>query len=68
CAKKTCRRILPHIPAICFPIIAFRSGWVRIGLAASKLANLPSFLCLSQESSRRVSTRREESFQPKDLG
>ncbi|TKT56675.1 hypothetical protein YA62_023205 [Agrobacterium sp. LC34] len=28
----------------------------------------PSFLCLSQESSRRASARREGSFQPKDLG
>ncbi|RVT74767.1 hypothetical protein EM858_16675 [Agrobacterium sp. CNPSo 2736] len=28
----------------------------------------PSFLCLSQESSRRASARRRESFQPKDLG
>ncbi|TRB31414.1 hypothetical protein EXN51_04540 [Agrobacterium fabrum] len=28
----------------------------------------PSFLCLSQESSRRASAWREESFQPKDLG
>ncbi|QRM58964.1 hypothetical protein F3P66_05585 [Agrobacterium fabrum] len=27
----------------------------------------PSFLCSSQESSRRASARREESFQPKDL-
>ncbi|OOO29777.1 hypothetical protein BTE54_16370 [Agrobacterium sp. YIC 4121] len=27
-----------------------------------------SFLCLSQESSRRASARRGESFQPKDLG
>jgi len=25
-------------------------------------------LCLSQESSRRASARREKSFQPKDLG
>ncbi|OOO35653.1 hypothetical protein BS628_15430 [Agrobacterium radiobacter] len=31
-------------------------------------ASHPSFLCLSQESSRRASARREESFQPKDLG
>ncbi|CUX20573.1 conserved hypothetical protein [Agrobacterium genomosp. 13 str. CFBP 6927] len=30
--------------------------------------NPPSFLCLSQESSRRTSVRREEPFQPKDLG
>ncbi|OOO19620.1 hypothetical protein BS627_16670 [Agrobacterium salinitolerans] len=29
---------------------------------------LPSFLCSSQESSRRASAWREESFQPKDLG
>ncbi|RFB93490.1 hypothetical protein B5K11_13205 [Rhizobium leguminosarum bv. trifolii] len=28
----------------------------------------PSFLCLSQESSRRASARREQFFQPKDLG
>ncbi|OVE92429.1 hypothetical protein B7W89_08805 [Agrobacterium tumefaciens] len=28
----------------------------------------PSFLCLSQESSRRASARRKEFFQPKDLG
>ncbi|KAA3512366.1 hypothetical protein DXM21_12645 [Agrobacterium rosae] len=28
----------------------------------------PSFLCLSQESSRRASARQRESFQPKDLG
>ncbi|PZP46256.1 MAG: hypothetical protein DI595_18010 [Agrobacterium fabrum] len=28
----------------------------------------PSFLCSSQESSRRASARREDSFQPKDLG
>ncbi|RUL98721.1 hypothetical protein EFR84_27705 [Rhizobium chutanense] len=28
----------------------------------------PSFLCSSQESSRRASARRRESFQPKDLG
>ncbi|TQN62279.1 hypothetical protein FLX27_07020 [Agrobacterium tumefaciens] len=28
----------------------------------------PSFLCLSQESSRRASARREGPFQPKDLG
>ncbi|KDR89240.1 hypothetical protein L905_26185 [Agrobacterium sp. TS43] len=28
----------------------------------------PSFLCLSQESSRRASARRKESLQPKDLG
>ncbi|QCM10817.1 hypothetical protein CFBP6625_10995 [Agrobacterium tumefaciens] len=27
-----------------------------------------SFLCLSQESSRCASARREDSFQPKDLG
>ncbi|TGE91920.1 hypothetical protein C9418_02280 [Rhizobium sp. SEMIA 4032] len=27
-----------------------------------------SFLCSSQESSRRASARREESFPPKDLG
>ncbi|QCL93192.1 hypothetical protein CFBP7129_02535 [Agrobacterium tumefaciens] len=27
----------------------------------------PSFLCLSQESSRRASARRKDSFQPKDL-
>ncbi|QCL90419.1 hypothetical protein YA62_002330 [Agrobacterium sp. LC34] len=27
-----------------------------------------SFLCLSQESSRRASARREDSFQPKSLG
>ncbi|QCM10230.1 hypothetical protein CFBP6625_07610 [Agrobacterium tumefaciens] len=27
-----------------------------------------SFLCLSQESSRRASARRRDSFQPKDLG
>ncbi|QCL87959.1 hypothetical protein YA62_000955 [Agrobacterium sp. LC34] len=31
-------------------------------------AKFPSFLCLSQESSRRASGRRKESFQPKDLG
>ncbi|WP_234902668.1 nickel/cobalt transporter [Agrobacterium larrymoorei] len=29
---------------------------------------LPSFLCLSQEYSRRASARRKSSFQPKDLG
>ncbi|MQB24037.1 hypothetical protein DXT95_03045 [Agrobacterium tumefaciens] len=29
---------------------------------------LPSFLCLSQESSRRAFARRNDSFQPKDLG
>ncbi|RSC31802.1 hypothetical protein EGT36_24815 [Agrobacterium sp. FDAARGOS_525] len=28
----------------------------------------PSSLCSSQESSRRASARRDESFQPKDLG
>ncbi|OOO29218.1 hypothetical protein BTE54_18155 [Agrobacterium sp. YIC 4121] len=28
----------------------------------------PSFLCSSQESSRRASARWRESFQPKDLG
>ncbi|QCM07960.1 hypothetical protein CFBP6626_22040 [Agrobacterium tumefaciens] len=28
----------------------------------------PSFLCLSQESSRRASARRKDSSQPKDLG
>ncbi|QCI97390.1 hypothetical protein CFBP5473_05305 [Agrobacterium larrymoorei] len=33
---------------------------------ASRLA--PSFLCSSQESSRRASARLRESFQPKDLG
>ncbi|QAA97664.1 hypothetical protein DC439_08110 [Agrobacterium tumefaciens] len=29
---------------------------------------LPSFLCLSQESSRLASARRKEASQPKDLG
>ncbi|OOO19169.1 hypothetical protein BTE56_13935 [Agrobacterium pusense] len=28
----------------------------------------PSFLCLSQESSRRASARRKDSSQPRDLG
>ncbi|QCM13425.1 integrase [Agrobacterium tumefaciens] len=31
-------------------------------------ASPSSSLCLSQGSSRRASARREESFQPKDLG
>ncbi|QRM60852.1 integrase [Agrobacterium fabrum] len=37
-------------------------------MAPTRPISTPSFLCLSQESSRRASARREESFQPKDLG
>ncbi|QCM13222.1 hypothetical protein CFBP6625_23085 [Agrobacterium tumefaciens] len=39
------------------------AGLSRIGSIPT-----PSFLCLSQESSRRASARREGPFQPKDLG
>ncbi|TKT56682.1 hypothetical protein YA62_023240 [Agrobacterium sp. LC34] len=39
----------------------FSNGIIRNSLTSS-------FLCLSQESSRRASARRGESSQPKDLG
>ncbi|TGE90664.1 hypothetical protein C9418_10170 [Rhizobium sp. SEMIA 4032] len=42
--------------------------WFSFKAVSRRTSADPSFLCLSQESSRRASARREESFQPKDLG
>ncbi|MQB10477.1 hypothetical protein DXT96_11525 [Agrobacterium sp. ICMP 6402] len=42
--------------------MCFRRRWGIDGIPP------PSFLCLSQESNRRASARRKDSFQPKDLG
>jgi len=41
---------------------------VQENVERCRKAQRPSFLCLSQESSRHAPAEREESFQPKDLG
>ncbi|TRB16103.1 hypothetical protein EXN32_13550 [Agrobacterium tumefaciens] len=41
--------------------------WFSSDAESRRTSAAPSFLCLSQESSRRASARRKDSFQPKDL-
>ncbi|QAS78499.1 hypothetical protein CO657_10645 [Rhizobium acidisoli] len=41
---------------------------VRTSNVGGYFTSPPSFLCSSQEPSRRASARRKESIQPKDLG
>ncbi|TGU11268.1 hypothetical protein EN799_67160, partial [bacterium M00.F.Ca.ET.156.01.1.1] len=53
---------LGHLPVVC------REPAKKIFFRLGFESRYPLFLCLSQETSRRVSARRQDSLRPKELG